>query len=1207
MTRLSWVLRSLTYHRRIHIAVAFGVAAATAVLTGALLVGDSVRGSLRGLTLERLGKIEAILASDRFFRHELVSDLAGTPEFRKRFSVAAPGILFPQATIDRRHQDRTSRASAVLVLGCDESFWNLDLSGVRPTQLPADDEVILNETLATELNAGVGDTVTLRLPKSNQVPADSPLANKNDRIRSLPNLKVVALIPTRGLGRFNLQANQALPLNAFVSLGTLQDALEQTGKVNAIFVGAENSSRAEATEASAAGELSALLRPTLADFGIAVKQVTQEYREGNSARIAFEYFTVTTDRMIFDDRMMESLARAVQPLGGQPVLTYLANSIAKGEPLRRATTDPPPNGPAPQNNQPVAVPYSMVTAIDFSESFRLQGADGQPIGSLANDEIVLNAWTASDLGAAPGDRIRVSYFEPETTHGEAIERTAEFKLRGVATLTKPTRPFQRNRPAVFDQPPTAANDPDLTPTVKGVTDQDTIDDWDAPFPFDYKRVRKVDEDYWDFYRTTPKAFVSVDAGRRLWGSRFGKVTSFRVPARTGVSVETLQEALLAELSRDAVELGFQFIPVKQQQLAAARGTTPFDVLFLSLSFFVIAAALLMVALLFRLGIDQRAIEIGTLLAVGFSRQRLGRFFMMEGAAVAATGALLGVGVGVGYARLMLAGLSTWWVGAVSTPFLDFHWTTRSLVAGYGLGVASAIGTIYWAIRQTRRISTRSLLAGQTSESPWLPKNGTTEQANHKISWMRRLASRAAQRTPVTVPLAAAILLSFLATQLGGMAQAGAFVGGGAALLIVLLMWVRRRLQRDDRSSQPAWERSWILLALAERNAARNPGRSIITIGLMAMATFLIVAMSSFRLAPTQNGVGGFQFLAQSSEPIYEDLNDPGKRDELFGSQAKRLAGSSILGLRLRPGDDASCQNLYQSSHPRILGVMPQFIAHFDDPRAIPFSWASSAAEQPLDEVNPWRLLAGKPAADHAAVPVVLDKNTALYSLHLYRGVGEEFTFDYDGQKIRFRVVGLLENSVLQGSLLIGDADFRHRFPQISGFRYFLISLSGAQAAAVPATLEERFSDQGLDVIPALEVLEQLLAVQNTYLSTFQSLGALGLLLGAFGLATVQLRNVLERRGELALLQAVGYRRLRLAQLVMIENIVLLATGLLTGAVAALLAVLPHKLLGDSAVSWMVLRDLAMMLGAVFLAGFVSSLFTVRAVLRLPLLASLRGE
>ena len=51
---------------------------------------------------------------------------------------------------------------------------------------------------------------------------------------------------------------------------------------------------------------------------------------------------------------------------------------------------------------------------------------------------------------------------------------------------------------------------------------------------------------------------------------------------------------------------------------------------------------MLVALLFRLGIEQRAAQIGTLLAVGFSRRQVRRLLLGEGLAVAAAGSLLGV-------------------------------------------------------------------------------------------------------------------------------------------------------------------------------------------------------------------------------------------------------------------------------------------------------------------------------------------------------------------------------------------------------------------------------------------------------------------------------------------------------------------------------------------------------------------------------------
>ena len=79
-------------------------------------------------------------------------------------------------------------------------------------------------------------------------------------------------------------------------------------------------------------------------------------------------------------------------------------------------------------------------------------------------------------------------------------------------------------------------------------------------------------------------------------------------------------------------------------------------------------------------------------------------------------------------------------------------------------------------------------------------------------------------------------------------------------------------------------------------------------------------------------------------------------------------------------------------------------------------------------------------------------------------------------------------------------------------------------AAITEALEIELSDFGLEVDRPVERLRAYQQVENTYLSTFQALGALGLLLGTFGLGAVLVRNVLERRREVALLQAVGFER-----------------------------------------------------------------------------------
>ncbi len=562
----------------------------------------------------------------------------------------------------------------------------------------------------------------------------------------------------------------------------------------------------------------------------------------------------------------------------------------------------------------------------------------------------------------------------------------------------------------------------------------------------------------------------------------------------------------------------------------------------------------------------------------------------EALVVTALGSLAGVAGGVGYAWLMLRGLTTWWLAAISTPFLELYVTPTSLIIGYAGGVIVSLLSIAWTLWRLRKISVRRLLAGQTVEDRFATRG-------------RSRASRIA----AGITALAAVGLGLSATRLGGAAQAGAFVGSGALVLAGGLTLVWSSLGSGATASL-AGGGSFPIARLAVRNGARNRGRSTLSIGLIAAASFLIVALSAFRLDPTregngrEGGSGGFNLVAQSDQPIYQNLNTPGGRTDLgFSSAADAvLEKCTTVSLRVRAGDDASCLNLFQPTVPRLLGVPPALIARGG------FAWATSAAESPAEKENPWLLLEKNlPDGDDGTpiVPVVLDANTAIYSLH--KSLGESLDVDDGrGRTVHLQIVGMLSNSIFQGDVLLGERPFLAHFPQVSGYRFFLVDTRGEPTGKVRQALEGSLGDFGFDAESSIDRLAAFFAVQNTYLSTFQSLGGLGLLLGTFGLATVQLRSVLERRGELALMRAAGFRRSLLARLVMIENSLLLVAGLTVGVVAALIAVLPHWLSGGASVPWI---SLAFTLALVLAVGLGAGLLAVRATLRAELLPALREE
>ncbi|HKQ61716.1 MAG TPA: FtsX-like permease family protein, partial [Candidatus Polarisedimenticolaceae bacterium] len=295
--------------------------------------------------------------------------------------------------------------------------------------------------------------------------------------------------------------------------------------------------------------------------------------------------------------------------------------------------------------------------------------------------------------------------------------------------------------------------------------------------------------------------------------------------------------------------------------------------------------------------------------------------------------------------------------------------------------------------------------------------------------------------------------------------------------------------------------------------------------------------------------------------------------------------ATVYGLRLLPGDDASCLNLYRPQRPRLLGAPPELVRRG--------GFAPSGAD------DPWRKLDDE--LGPGVIPAIGDANSVQWILHL--GLGQELPLeDERGQPLRLRIVGLFQGSLFQSELIVSERQFLAHFPSRSGYGYFLIDAPPAARATVAAALERGLERFGFDVTPAADKLAGYLAVENTYLSTFQVLGGLGLLLGTVGLAIVLLRNVLERRGELAMLRACGFPRRRLARMVLAENTFLLASGVALGSLAALATVAPR--LATIAVPW---ASLAGMLALVLGTGTLASVLAVRSALRAALVPALREE
>ncbi|MBZ5496291.1 MAG: ABC transporter permease [Acidobacteriia bacterium] len=1127
--RLSRLLRrNLLHYWRTNLAVVAGVATAVSVLSGALLVGQSVRDSLRRLLYERLGATEYTVSADHFFREDLAVALT-SPAETKNSEESCP-IIYLQGVVIL--EGTGTRAYDVNVYGVDERFWKLQ--GAAARNGPEGRTALVGLPLALRLGVHVGDGLLLRIETQPAIPRES-LYGRRENVGRTVRLVCGEILSAESLGEFSLRPSQGNVFSIFVPLERLQRDLAQAAGANAILL-APKSQDLDLQKISGSLEE----KFTLKDAGVMLRPLP-----------SLTGIAVESSRILLSESIARAAFGAAADAGmkASGVFTYLANSISAGG---------------------REIPYSVITAADLGQGAMnaIRGIEGfapQPVPVNADDSIWLNEWAWRDLGISRGDSVEVDYYLWQEK-GSLATRTARFRLAGVVSMGGDV-------------------DAALAPDFPGITEARSIRAWDPPFPLDLRRVRPKDEEYWNRYRATPKAFITLARGQELWQSRFGKLSGVRIALPEGADLKSAQDRLAERLRArlDPEAAGFAVDAVKKRGLDASQGSTDFGEYFVYFSFFLIASAILLSALFFRLGVEQRVREIGTLQAMGFPTRVIQTIFLLEGAALSVGGSLLGLLGAIGYGGLLVLGLRTWWLAAVGTRRLYLHVSWADMALGAGAGILASLAIIAWTLRGLRRNSPRALLADVLESAP-----------------VKRRRTRIFVIISCVSFLGAALML--LGSASGKIPDVEGFFGSGFLLLasVLSLAALYFRRHRPSPISGHGW-RSFF--RLGARNAMHRPGRSLLCVALMASATFIIVSVEAFRKDPQSvsmepaSGTGGYPLLAHSALPVVYDPNSAAGREALGipQSEVPELAQVRFVPFRERPGDDTSCLNLYAPQEPRILGAAHSFLAGGR------FSFQDSTASTPEEKRNPWLLLESTPR--DGAIPAIGDANTVQYILHL--SVGRELTVrQSDGTPARLRLVAALRDSILQGELVISEANFLRAFPDREGYHFFLLDVAPGKAASLIQPLMEILADWGFDVESSGERLAAYHRVENTYLSTFQSLGALGLILGTAGLATVLLRNVLERRHELALLRAVGYRRQVLSAIIIAENIVLMTWGLACGTVCALLAIAPALHARGGSVPFVMG---GWILIAVLTVGLASSFLAAAAAFRAPVLGALRSE
>ena len=464
MNIYKYILKSLWYFRKQHLAVLAATIVSTAVLTGALIIGDSVKYSLNHLVDLRLGSTRyAMHTGDRFVQQNLAVKISDSLEVK-----AAAGLMLKGIAVNNENQKRINR---IQVLGVDNSFWKL--SHVEIIEIK-DDEAIISEIVAQKLKLVVDDEFLLKVENADIIPINAPFVAESNPTISL-RLKVKKIVSDDQLARFSLQSDQKAPNNIFLSYKFLSNNLQLNELANFIIVSDnENNTMNED-----------LLNETFNSLW-SIRDIGIDFYEINET----EQIEIKSNRIFIDAPISDAIQNLQYPK--EEILTYLVNAVKYND---RET------------------PYSFVSAISSAKITK----------DLIGNEIVINSWLAEDLKVKIDDTVTLDYYIIGPLRTLEVE-SANFIIKKII-------------PTDYSESKKA-----LMPDFPGLADAGSCRDWNTGITIDLTKIRNKDELYWNNYKGTPKAYISLFAGHKLWNNRFGQYTAFRFN-KNDVNKQKLQRLL----------------------------------------------------------------------------------------------------------------------------------------------------------------------------------------------------------------------------------------------------------------------------------------------------------------------------------------------------------------------------------------------------------------------------------------------------------------------------------------------------------------------------------------------------------------------------------------------------------------------------------------------------------------------------------------
>ena len=1124
-------LRFLRGHAKMNAVFICASCISALVITGSLIAGESLRTSITRAAYENLGEVDEIITSDRFFNGSISDGLAAHGMLMNEVDHIVPLIYLEGSAGSTTTGMRTMDAR---IIGFEDSFLELGtLTSVKGKDLGGDlelNEVYVNEELSRELNVGNGDVVNISF-FSPEESFEAIFLGDRSLTNTIIRFEISDVVKDSSLGRFQLSPHRDPPENVYIPMDSLRRFLSTENAINTILVSNNGDERKGVKESErVSGLLSGALDDVIGhrDAGLRISENPD-----------LNYVKLESENVFLPYRYYEVLNEDPASFGADavsPVSTYFWNSLSF------------------ENR---SVPYSTVTAMDIRKdrefgSFTVNVSSGGQgsLESLEGNGIMLNTWTAEQLQVSFGDVVSMNYSILDDRY-RISNLNESFTVEHIVEMQG------------------KAADRGLMPPFPGIEGKNSAFDWDPPFPLDLELMGEEDEEYWDLYGGTPKAFIGLERGTDMWGTDVGNITQIRFSPAEGVELSELKNGLEMVLQEIITkeDLALSIREVKQDALESADGIVLFTEMFLAFSGTGIAASALLLVLLVALRIDSRTVEIGLLRTFGFRKRNVRDIFLVENSILSIAGGGMGTLLGLLFGGFIITGLNSFWSPIVEDSAVRFSFTMDDLVIGFCAGsIISIISMTIGLHHEGKRTMIQAL-----KRIPNYRKKDATLLRRGKGGFQEKFVGKGRYLEEVSGMLMVVCALVVLYSYIEDGSVLVLFLVTGFLTLIGLLLVFHSLLMRIAESGLPGGSPGgfsgrgpvdvsggisgkrisgsgrWYL-DHAIRNAAREPKRTTITVILFSLTLFVLVSLTANlqgvmydRDRVVEEAGGGYEIMGESTNPIFADLANERSREDV-GIDSAVFDELEIEQFRTKGNVGGTCSNLNRNADPRIIGAHESF---FRD-NAFPFVRHRDLRE---GDRSAWDLLRHQGVDD--GIPAIGDYNTVVWILGLELGSRVELQ-DEQGNAVHLRIVGIIKNSIFQGSLFIWDEWFESLYPTNPGYTLFLFRSGVDDHEPQMDGIEQSLAGYGFEAHSVESLAIQNIEVENTYISVFQVLLIFGVIIGTLGVGVVVSRNMMERRWEMGILRAVGITRGMLFRIILMENSFMIVSGMLIGTLAGVM-------------------------------------------------------